>query len=553
VLFAGLRRLSAAVMDSDDSEELVFNQQNPKQAGSKSFRRYERYKHAKNMPNFYEAGGLRADLLHDSEREFVRGRGGALVVPKRKLESTASMKKQKKRKLENTGSTKKKKQPRSRKTLMRFDSVAAFDQSNATGTVVDVSTTVVTVLPHAKGAAPVVISRSESASILPDTAPDALSDLRRTTLYLKHLDITLAPGDSVETTVDGASCFVLFVSVSRQRMKCLRWRCVSELASRLQFDGFSDGGADLSGSHVPELVLSNEEISLPVNSVIACAWACSPTLVRSAAVIGFSRVFFANLYETDFALRRLPETLLDCSSSEQSQVLCDRIAVADEIGRLMRCKKDKLVSTIRTSRNWWLYLVRELPEDAVRVSCQSRSVSRQLPSRGSDVSRSVMMSFESVTLLRGIEGEFHARDARIGRDQLATSGTRTWITRQLAVGDTVHALQQVDLKFCRSTSALKITVLSVKEDVRATPTSSGPRPPPTAPPPREGGQIEEADLKLMIGASFTHNDARVTVLRVDAAAQTATFKTRVSGNVTTSAAASVYIDFSKYHLQDDSD
>ena len=57
---------------------ILFQQTNPKRAGSKSYDRYEQYKSATSYAEFLELGGSRADFLSDRQRGFieVEGAGG---------------------------------------------------------------------------------------------------------------------------------------------------------------------------------------------------------------------------------------------------------------------------------------------------------------------------------------------------------------------------------------------------------------------------------------------------------------------------------------------
>lgn len=45
--------------------------ENPKRAGSASFERFEAYKGSKTVEAFLEAGGTRADLAHDTAKEYI--------------------------------------------------------------------------------------------------------------------------------------------------------------------------------------------------------------------------------------------------------------------------------------------------------------------------------------------------------------------------------------------------------------------------------------------------------------------------------------------------
>ena len=58
-------------------------QENPKKVGSKSFDRYELYKAARSIEKFFELGGTRADLKHDTAKGFITGsEAGAVTVKK---------------------------------------------------------------------------------------------------------------------------------------------------------------------------------------------------------------------------------------------------------------------------------------------------------------------------------------------------------------------------------------------------------------------------------------------------------------------------------------
>ena len=50
---------------------LKFQQDNPKRANSKSYIRYDKYKHAETRASFYALGGTAADLAHDTKKGFV--------------------------------------------------------------------------------------------------------------------------------------------------------------------------------------------------------------------------------------------------------------------------------------------------------------------------------------------------------------------------------------------------------------------------------------------------------------------------------------------------
>jgi hypothetical protein len=52
-------------------DEIRFQQQNPKKAGSKSYERYELYKHTRHITDALDAGATRADLKWDTERGYL--------------------------------------------------------------------------------------------------------------------------------------------------------------------------------------------------------------------------------------------------------------------------------------------------------------------------------------------------------------------------------------------------------------------------------------------------------------------------------------------------
>ena len=59
---------------------LTIRQDNPKLAGSKSYFRYEQYKHAKTVTQFLEMGGTAPDLKHDVSKGFITYEGELPVL-----------------------------------------------------------------------------------------------------------------------------------------------------------------------------------------------------------------------------------------------------------------------------------------------------------------------------------------------------------------------------------------------------------------------------------------------------------------------------------------
>ena len=51
---------------------IQFLQNNPKQPTSMSYARYEKYKVAKTIKEYFELGGTRADLKYDTSRGYMR-------------------------------------------------------------------------------------------------------------------------------------------------------------------------------------------------------------------------------------------------------------------------------------------------------------------------------------------------------------------------------------------------------------------------------------------------------------------------------------------------
>ena len=61
-----------AAADLSGDTRIEYNQDNPKRAGSQSRARYERYKKAKTLDQFYTLGGTKADFKFDLQRAFVK-------------------------------------------------------------------------------------------------------------------------------------------------------------------------------------------------------------------------------------------------------------------------------------------------------------------------------------------------------------------------------------------------------------------------------------------------------------------------------------------------
>lgn len=299
---------------------------------------------------------------------------------------------------------------------------------------------------------------------------------------------------------------------------------------------------------------TDEPTEFPVNSTTAVVWPCSSCSFQSGAVTGLSRVFFANLYKDGFSLRRLPVEFFGCLETEQSQVLRDRIALADEFGRLMRRKKDKFSSNIRVGRSWWSHFKRESAKEGsvpVVASREWRSRPRPLANNAGDVYRKVPLMFERLTIGPGFPGELRARDVRIGRDQLATTGSRAAITRLHANGDAIHSMKQLNLKYCLSTSELKFTVTSAmlilrpaaragegaEDDLLPDDTSAA-----------SADNVDDIDYSEMLRMSFKHGGAWVTVTSVNTTTQPETATLLAGGVETVASAAQVWPDFFAHHL-----
>ena len=56
---------------TDSSVTLAFGQNNPKRAASKSHARYEKYKSATTLADFYARGGTPADIKHDEAHGYL--------------------------------------------------------------------------------------------------------------------------------------------------------------------------------------------------------------------------------------------------------------------------------------------------------------------------------------------------------------------------------------------------------------------------------------------------------------------------------------------------
>ena len=56
---------------ADRDERVVFQQRNPKRAGSSSHARYELYRRATTVGEFRDLGGSAADLKHDTKHGFA--------------------------------------------------------------------------------------------------------------------------------------------------------------------------------------------------------------------------------------------------------------------------------------------------------------------------------------------------------------------------------------------------------------------------------------------------------------------------------------------------
>jgi hypothetical protein len=59
------------VAQNEPLDEIRFQQANPKKIGSKSYERYENYKHTRNITDALDAGATRADLKWDTERGYL--------------------------------------------------------------------------------------------------------------------------------------------------------------------------------------------------------------------------------------------------------------------------------------------------------------------------------------------------------------------------------------------------------------------------------------------------------------------------------------------------
>ena len=57
----------------ENNASITYRQDNPKREGSKSFHRYEKYKVAKTIKEFFDLGGSKADLSFDLARGFLLG------------------------------------------------------------------------------------------------------------------------------------------------------------------------------------------------------------------------------------------------------------------------------------------------------------------------------------------------------------------------------------------------------------------------------------------------------------------------------------------------
>jgi hypothetical protein len=197
----------------DRAAVIELDQKNPKADGSKSNARFEIYKAAKTVGAYFDLGGLTADLRFDASHGYLRGLDFSDESKKRKGDAPKRKKRKKKC---------------SRTMPMRFDGVVGFGgASKDHGTIVDVNSETVTVQPESQRAAPISILRSGfKASILADAPPTAIECLAPTAIYVAHLEITLAPLDSVEALIDDELRYVVVFGEGSNRslVKCLVWR-----------------------------------------------------------------------------------------------------------------------------------------------------------------------------------------------------------------------------------------------------------------------------------------------------------------------------------------
>ena len=72
IWFQAKKRAKRTVQSWSTTQQIVFQQENPKRRQSKSAARYERYKSACTVAEFLGLGGSGGDLLHDCEKGYVR-------------------------------------------------------------------------------------------------------------------------------------------------------------------------------------------------------------------------------------------------------------------------------------------------------------------------------------------------------------------------------------------------------------------------------------------------------------------------------------------------
>jgi hypothetical protein len=335
---------------------ISLEQQNPKLADSKSHARYEDYKTANNLQEFFDAGGLPGDFHHDLKRDFLRLVGNAVVI----LSAAA------------TTIRARKTTSRLRRQPLRFDRFQKFDGSGDIGTVVRVTAEALTVQPDRQGARLVVIPTSQVSSsvILPVVAPESLTGVSEVSVLVPRLGMSqIAQGDTVRFDVGGVLRYALVVGASSsRRVKCFLWYSANDLPKTIQFNGLSIGASFAGSDSTLELVLSTESHLVRIDSILSRAWACPPRHFDTAAVTGLAHVFLANLWFTGSALQRLPASLWEGFRSEQAQVLRDRVTLADTISQHLRRSCERVGSFCTSPLGGGSTLSKRAPQRASSLS-----------------------------------------------------------------------------------------------------------------------------------------------------------------------------------------
>jgi len=68
----GLKPFNAADPTTIPAQRIHFTRQNPKCPGTRSYRRYERYKNSQTLKGFYGLGGTTVDLKNDIAKGYAR-------------------------------------------------------------------------------------------------------------------------------------------------------------------------------------------------------------------------------------------------------------------------------------------------------------------------------------------------------------------------------------------------------------------------------------------------------------------------------------------------